>query len=410
MNSSERGAVSVWWLIIMLVLVLAGGFATYTQFGEVTKQRQAKEAVQASLAAAESKAREADEALVNLSQVVGYKDTGKLSISRIDQIQQATQGLRDNFSSVGPDAATLNHCIDALVAHVRDLQNQLNTSRDQLQQAQDARDAAENNRVSTISQKDTDFQSLQQQLDDERTRAASQEQQDQSRIADLQSQIDDIEARNRARLSEVEAEKVALADRIRERDSRISELTRKLAVLRLPDQPDGTILQVSDTGVCYVDLGRKHMLRRGTRFKVFTNGKGGTMIPKGLIEVRKVNEEMSEATVLEVYDEYLPLASGDMIAAPLYSPNQEREFVLVGRFPAGYSSTMVADRLRSLGAKVADQVTASTDILVLGDTEQSDDPDEGMRDPRDSEAFQRAQQFQVQVIAVREILDYVKFE
>ena len=202
---------------------------------------------------------------------------------------------------------------------------------------------------------------------------------------------------------------------MKKRDGRIAELAKRVETIRLPEEPDGSIVAVSTADTCYIDLGNKQLLRRGTRFKVFTYGKNGAMREKGMIEVAAVQDAMAECTVVDLKDRFDPISRGDKISAPNYDPEMPREFVLSGRFPSGYSRAMVADRLRSLGAKVADKVGPTTDFLVLGEAETVAAPAEG-EDGGDGGGaagtadVQLAQLFRVQILPVREILEFLKYE
>jgi hypothetical protein len=141
------------------------------------------------------------------------------------------------------------------------------------------------------------------------------------------------------------------------------------------------------------------------------------MREKGMVEVSSVQEAMAECTVVDVKDRLDPIARGDKISAPNYDPEMPREFVLTGRFPSGYSRAMVADRLRALGAKVADKVGPTTDFLVLGESETAVTPAEGEEEAEaggeggaETGDMQLAQLYRVQILPVREILEVLKYE
>src|SRR5262249_55792152 len=192
------------------------------------------------------------------------------------------------------------------------------------------------------------------QLTDERDRHANQETTDKGRIDDLDKRVKDADARAKTAKDEADKQIAKLTEDVKVRDGRIAELSKRVEMIRQPDQPDGSVLAASTASTCSIELGRKQLLVRGTRFKVFNYTKNGQMHEKGMIEVTKVDDSMSEATVVELKDKFDPITKGDKIAAPNYDPNMKREFVLVGRFPSGYSRALVADRLRALGATVKD--------------------------------------------------------
>ena len=204
--------------------------------------------------------------------------------------------------------------------------------------------------------KDEEIDKVTKQLTDERDRHANQETTDKGRIDDLTKRLADADSRAKADGAEKDKTIAKLNDELKVRDGRIAETTKKLEMIRLPDTPDGSVVDVSNANTCYVDIGAKQMLRRGTRFKVFNYTKNGAMHDKGMIEITSVEDSMAAATVVDLKDRFDPISKGDKISAPNYDPKMPREFVLMGRFPSGYSRAMVADRLRALGATVKDKV------------------------------------------------------
>ena len=201
-----------------------------------------------------------------------------------------------------------------------------------------------------------------------------------------------------------------MSSELRLANGRVVELAKKTEFLRNPEEVDGEVIAASvDLGLCWIDLGRDDLLRRGTRFKVHRTGKGGVRRPMGIIEVRSLKDDRAECGIVENYNSTDPIGPGDKIVAPLYDKEMPREFVLVGRFPAGYPRDLVADRLQSLGASVADKVTATTDFLVLGDEENIDPDAEEVDDPM-GEQVALASRYQVQTLPVRELLDFLRYD
>ena len=264
--------------------------------------------------------------------------------------------------------------------------------------------------------KDDENEKVTKQLTDERDRHANQETTDKGRIDDLTKRLADADSRAKADGAEKDKTIAKLTDDLKVRDGRIAETTKKLEMIRLPDTPDGAVVDVSNANTCYVDIGARQMLRRGTRFKVFNYTKNGAQHDKGMIEITKVEDSMAAATVVDLKDRFDPISKGDKIAAPNYDPKMPREFVLMGRFPSGYSRAMVADRLRALGATVKEKIGPATDFLIVGDKEEAAKPDEAKEGdaaaagPSEDEQLKLAQLYRVQIVQVRDILDYLRYE
>jgi predicted nuclease with TOPRIM domain len=428
MNRQIRGAatVSVVWVIVLLALLLFSGGGIYVFASEQTKNQNAVKTAQAEAAAKEAKYLEAAKKVRELSEQVGFRDdSDNLSESRPGEISDRLKQLRQNHSSfLGDDASTASRMIERLDTRVGELNRELAEAKQQSAAAETSRSATEKSMREQLSAKDTSYADLQKQLQDERDRNNQQETADKARIDELNGRLNAHEAKARAEKEELEGQVATLQGEVKKRDGRITELAKRVETIRLPDEPDGSVVAVSTASTCYIDLGAKDLLRRGTRFKVFTYGKNGAMHEKGMVEVTGVQDSMAECTVVDLKDRFDPISRGDKIAAPNYDPEMPREFVLVGNFPSGYTRAMVADRLRSLGARVAEKVGPATDFLIMGDSgaaagaegeggEEATDEGGGEEDGGGGEAsadLQLAQLFRVQIVPVREILEYLKYE
>ncbi len=421
MNRRNRGAASVGvvWVIVLLALVLFAGAGIYVLASEKAENEKAVKDAQALEVAATKKYEDAALKVRALAEVVGFRDeSDPNSETRPDEIKGRVTALQENYSGfIGKDASNLARIVERLEAQVAALTRDLSEAKQLQAAAESSRASVEQNLRDVSRQKDEATAAIQQNLTDERDRNAAQETADKSRIEELNGRLNAAEARARAEKEELEKQVASLGDEIRVRDGRIAEMSKKLEVIRLPEEPDGSVVAVSTANTCYIDLGAKQLLRRGTRFKVFTYGKNGVMREKGMVEVASVEDSMAECTVVDLKDRFDPIARGDKISAPNYDPEMPREFVLTGRFPSGYSRAMVADRLRALGAKVADSVGPTTDFLVMGDPEQvvaegeeAAEEEGGEAGGSESAEVQLAQLYRVQVLPVREILEFLKYE
>lgn len=419
MNRRTRGAafVSLLWVVVLIVLLLIGGVVIYMFASERTALEGQLAVAQRDLATSTAKVSKANKRNLVLSGKVGFRDDkDPLSESRPEEIDGLLKQLSTDY---GADTTTLFRMTERLRTRIDDVTRERDEARTAMTTSEQARASLQQNLQDMTRQKDEAHATLEKTLSDERDRNASQETAEKARNDDLNRRLTDLEGRSRSEKGELDTKITELEGEIKKREGRIVELSKRVEFIRLPDTPDGSIVQVSTAGTAYIDLGTRNLLRRGTRFKVFTYGKGGEMRDKGMIEVSKVEDTLAEATIVETKDKFDPITAGDRISAPNFDPKMPREFVLVGRFPTGYSRAMVADRLRSLGAKVADKVGPATDFLVLGDRETpaaaaeegaEGGGEEGGEESAESEEMKLAALYRVQTLPVREILEYLKYE
>ena len=421
MNRRTSGAAKVGliWIIVLILLLLGCAAGLYTVSADKTKAEEAVAAQKRLTEDAEKKAKASKDKLSSLSKVVGFRDETDQGDSREEQIAKALEEIRTK-QNLGADATSTSKVIEKLQVQIEELTRQLAEAKTQFSTEVQARASLQGNLQDVTKAKDEENEKITKQLTDERDRHANQETTDKGRIDDLDKRLKDADARVKAANDDRDKQVAKLTEDVKVRDGRIAELSKRVEMIRQPDTPDGSVLDASTASTCYIDLGRKNLLVRGTRFKVFNYAKNGAMHDKGMIEVTKVEDAMSEATVVDLKDKFDPITKGDKIAAPNYDPNMKREFVLVGRFPSGYSRALVADRLRALGATVKDKVGPSTDFLIIGDKDEgaSSKPEEtkdGGNDanaagPSEDEELKLAQLYRVQIVAVRDILEYVKYE
>ena len=421
MNRSSRGAASVGliWVVVLVVLLLGSLLGIWMVNADKTAAEVKIADLTKRLDISEARVIDLKKKILETSKVVGFRDENNPDAEvRPDQIAGTLKGVSDKYQ-LGPDATTSSKAIERLTTMVDELTRTKGEAITQQTQAEQARASLQGNLQDVTKAKDEEIEKVNKQLTDERDRHANQETTDKGRIDDLTKRLADAEGRAKADKAEDAKQIAKLNEELKVREERIAQAGKKLELIKQPDTPDGSVVDVSNANTCYVDIGAKQMLRRGTRFKVFNYTKNGALHEKGMIEITKVEDSMSTATVTDLRDKYDPISKGDKIAAPNYDPKMPREFVLMGRFPSGYSRAMVADRLRSLGATVKDKVGPSTDFLIMGDKDEGaakpEETKEGGDDakatgPGDDEQLKLAQIYRVQIMPVREILDYLRYE
>uniref|UniRef100_A0A7C2JZ46 Uncharacterized protein n=1 Tax=Schlesneria paludicola TaxID=360056 RepID=A0A7C2JZ46_9PLAN len=186
-------------------------------------------------------------------------------------------------------------------------------------------------------------------------------------IAELRSQYNQVQV-------ELEQEKEA---RQQDREKAQGEIDKLVAINnKIRDEldeikresfevADGTVRRVDNTSrMVWIDLGDADFLKPRMTFSVYDKSTPGvartTADIKGKIEVtRIIDGHLSEAKIIEE-DLYRPMAPGDFIYTPLWSPGRPEKFAIVGKIDLdgdGESDRpLFHQELAVRGAQVVDEV------------------------------------------------------
>ncbi len=384
MTQRERGAVNAMWLVFVIVLFLGAVGASFVQSQDVTKLRATIAEMKATEDASAKRLQEKVDAMQALTKVVGFSPD-KGSVSSPATAQAKIDELRTRYpNDIGQADTTLENMCDRLKAIAEKWERVAGEATQSAATELAARTAAE-------AARDTANHSVQEQLDnvnrdlgDQRNLLTQAQTQAEARAADFQRQIDDAtvqkneaEAAHQKLLSASKAETTSAKARVGE----LADKVRIGGTDERPMEPDGKIISVGkNTGLVFIDIGSRDLLRAGVKFDVFRYAKGGEMVRKGTIEVRETSTDHSTGGILTELNKLDPIAAGDVIANPHFTRNHTRVFVLLGNFPA-YGREFLAQRLRDLGCEVEDKVTAHTDFLVLGEKGSEEGAPELTEDP-----------------------------
>lgn len=144
-------------------------------------------------------------------------------------------------------------------------------------------------------------------------------------------------------------------------------------------KPDGTIILIDEPdGTVHLNIGTEDNVFRGLIFSVYDrndpipehgNGKAG-------IEVFNVNKRSSQARIIRS-DRENPIAAGDIVVNLIWDRDRTNVFALAGEFALDTDGTVgrnTLTKLRALiekwGGTAVDEVSARTDLLVLGNRPQ----------------------------------------
>lgn len=370
-RSSERGAaqVSVIWPVVFGVGFLGAGVFAWAQSSKVESVNKALD--EANTRYREIEAR-ADGELTKFKAFAAVTGWAKDGFGSVDAVKAALEEAKKSLGADAPAGGTIQDHLAASLK-VGTLRAEQIAARDRDIQAKDTEISGKTREVASV--RDT----LQKQLDDAKKSAADKESTDAARIQNLEGQLAQKETAAKDATAQVatikeEKEKEA-AEWVKKYslvDAKNADLNTKLAFLRAPAEPKGSVVEVSETlPIAYVDLGQHERVVAGMRFQVMEYDKNRKLAGKGYCEVTSVEGNMSRVR-LEPADKNRPIAKGDLLLNPLYDPKGERRAVLVGRFPLTSGGRKgVEQKLGDLGIKVAEKIDPSVDYLIVGSPEYS---------------------------------------
>ena len=147
-------------------------------------------------------------------------------------------------------------------------------------------------------------------------------------------------------------------------------------------EPDAMIVHAEPAlGYTWINLGHNHGLRRNIRFQVYRFVKGGRQQVKGVIEVRRIEDDMAQCAILEdqqvrdpvtgkiitVPDRNDPVVKGDLIRNPYFDKEEQKVFVFLGSKLQNryYNLGEIKRRITEAGGRVDAKVSTATHFVVL---------------------------------------------
>ncbi len=252
--------------------------------------------------------------------------------------------------------------------------------------------------VDMKQQKEVEINRLRVEKRQVETELSTKEQQYKAEIARVTAMLEQERTEKQELEKKRNIEIAALRSEISEKRRRIQELIKKKPKTIMWVDPDGEII-LSDNklGHCWVNLGRRDGLRVGSVFEVFRYIKGGRRKSKGRIEIKKIEDNLSQAAITEALDpEDDPIVKGDHIISPFFDKHETKEFVFAGELTNPlYSKREVIKMIEEMGAKVARELSVKTDFLVAG------------KGAEETEEYARAIDLGITVLIEEELFKYL---
>lgn len=188
---------------------------------------------------------------------------------------------------------------------------------------------------------------------------------------------DDAQAQ-RAQVDKLTSEKAQLAQDM-ERAARKSALEvaalndrllnthRKIELAEREDPADGEVVAVGETlGTVWVNLGRKDRAHAGLKLKVWRVGKGGFRENAAVLKIFRVEDDISEARIVEVLNPRITVTKGMSVSNPFYDRKQPLTVFVWGDL-RHYSNEIAKRRLENAGCVVARHLDDTVKVIVAGE-------------------------------------------
>jgi hypothetical protein len=414
--SSRRGAArisAVWMIVVIVLMFVALGYAyiaqsdasgVETSYSEAVAQKEAADA-RFEASAAEMAAR---------SEVLGFTTDFATVPSNVDAAKASLAAATEAFPDMGGvttfEAALpeMTKAYQAKIAQIAELNTTITSLRGEIAAERTAKselETAKNERIATLTQEKTD---LEDGLKSEITR------------------LEDVTAEQRSKLDGKTDEVTQLSDDVRLGVRALDESKKSIAsqqantnrllqdIKKRAEKPDGEIsavLSAYDMGI--INLAASDRLSEGVVFDIVSGRPGSDITkPKAKCRVTNVGVKFSEVEVYDVADPLgQPVVQGDLIYNSLYEAKGERNAVFAGNITGSYNKPELMLLFKEIGINVQDELSNTTNFLIVGGPMFSDEEGEPLEEPLQPESlpvYTEAIDRGVAIIPVRDVLQYFR--
>ncbi len=413
-GSSQRGAakVGIVWLICVIFLLLFAVLFAFTGNSENADLRKSLETAQKERADAVAKEEATTKKIGVISRAVGFYDReSSFPVTDVDAVKKAIENAKQVFSDAGASATDLDLLLPVTAQSYQARTREIQQLKDQVATVTSEKATMEASLRQASTEKTAQIAAVQKQLDDA-VQAASRAQSGlEAQIAALKNTNGDLEKGLKTARGETEVEKRNLANATIEFQTRVTSMSHKLAFLKEPESPDGSLLAVAkDAKMGWIDIGANQRVAAGMKFAVIS-GKLGSTAVKCVAEVSKTEPGRAEVTFTQVLDQFDPPVVGDRIFNPLLDPKGERNAVLVGRFSLP-TENEVRVLLKNLGITVQAKLDNTTDYLVVGGEMYVDQEGNALEEPMqpsETAVYKEAEAKGVAITPLKDLRAYFKF-
>lgn len=411
-SRSNRGVSMAPFLIGAIVIAIASILVAYMMHGKTKDLENKLYDAQRETAVAEQNRADLQAKLFALAEVVGFTPEGEgEAMPDVSSISASLEDVNNNNlqPKIEGQALTLQLVNKNLVenlAVVRNRDADLVTQRDnwetKLKQAKEGHTGELNTQRQATAQVRNERDALQQRFD-------KRVQDDEEMIGSLRTQLETTRGQLEEEQGKHRETEVKFKAEVALLKTRITELTQ-VEERRTTDLPDGGVIRGLERdfdprgegySFIYIDIGRKHGVKNGTKFNVFALEKGGRRTPKGTIVVKQALDDMAECAILDQIDTENPIVKGDFVWNRFFEKGATNQFALVGTFDGETSRHTKGEWQRIIkehGHAFQDRIKANTTFVILG------------TDPaNDTEQWRWRELYKVEAVTENEVLQWFDY-
>jgi hypothetical protein len=419
-RQAQRGAVHVMFLITVLVITLAFAALWFVQLQDNEKLKSDAAAARAALIPVQNEFEFAKKYYAEVAKVVGGGVPAEMIIP---------EGVARGEAILASDDKVLGNTLKKYMNEVREACRVAGDPASAPKNAREALDVVVNRynaQVTEVTVRDQQINALKADVEARKAEVAAANKRRDDDLAAANTEKDNAVARLTQQLNDATAERDALQTKnrtneeeiqktrekantdvvaaglkVKEADSIVAAMKSNERIERETMKSDGKILAVNAAmKTLWIDAGAKHMLRRGTVFKVYETVKGGVKTYKGRIVVTSVEADRAEA---RIESEEGKISEGDWIFNPYFERGKTMRFVFLGALNGTLSKELATSMLEKNGAKVDAAITTATDFLVVGAKETPE-----AEELTENAAYKQAQQWGVEMIRAADLESFLK--
>ena len=420
-NRRQDGAVHIAFLIITIIIALAGWTMWYLankDFEETTKQMKARTVEVEAKNDAFIRARLAYDDLANEiglvkelpdPSAIASPEAWKEKVTDNHKPLVDARSERKKFFDAGAtEAGKVMDLFLPAEKMVNDLRNEVAKLKRDLEAAVTEKGAAEKANVDVAAAHATQLQEKINEMNQIRERGetqlrASEEKNEQTSksLKEVSEKLETAVAEHRNQMTKLQDEKIAL-------DREVNLIRSAVRIKRETEVADGKVIEVdARIGMCWIDIGTRNFLRRGTRFKTYGVAKGGVKVDRGYIVVHDMVSDKAECSI----EGGANVQAGDFVTNPHFDRDETQNFFFLGNMPGRFDNQTAANILKNFGAKVHEKMSVHVDYIVLGDDPNPENVGENANPEwfKDRSEYSDAIRWGVEMIRARDLETFLMY-
>jgi len=198
----------------------------------------------------------------------------------------------------------------------------------------------------------------QRRAEDERDKDVQLKGSLEEKLAQKKSEYESIISQKKNEILKIQAEKYGR--------TAYSEVNKQKTFQPEEEKEDGTVIYTDPLSQSvYIDLGKESNVIPGLKFDVYRNAKQGNKKFIGRIEVQKIQDKISTATIIEIVDPLDPIVDGDLLSNPMYRKDKPVYVAFAGSLH-NVTNEEATKFIEKIGAKVEKRVNAKTNYVIVG--------------------------------------------